>query len=670
MNIPEIQDELLRLEYPLLLPDYDPDIERYYYLRQAGQSRDALAIFNSRLVPRYPDEVFRTWLMRAYRSRDPAYKALLARAYRNLGERCLARTKRIILYIAEKAESYSDRDVYSTLKAVEAILRVLPPERYEAAAEIGRYHRYAQALGLREKLVGRAVELVRSYLLGALPVLVEDRRRRQELRLKTAEQARKRLIQADWDSAGRQKNYGAPEPLIDLSTVFFSAADLRRIEIPQNFTRLEDQTLAYCVKYWNSAEDTAFERILYLYSRKYGTKNYDVYMQIRRGRQNNKRDEDILASVMSTLVTGYYYSLQGDKYLQRRWAAIKNSLAAPASPPVASAPAAQTAKPAAAKPARAARPAKPPVTASSRTVRTAKPAVVAMPIQAASTTARPPATSTPEALAAKPPPSAPAPAESAAKLVPKPPPAPTPAAPPAAKPSPSAPAQAESTANLVPKPPPAPTPAAPPAANSPPTAPSPAAPSVQPVPKPPPPAPTPAASPAAKPASATTPAQAESTAKLVPKPPPAPTRVVPLAANSPPPAPAQAMPSRVVRTAKPSPIAPTRNEPRGGALVGQGDSGGSVADRLRALSGRSYDVFRELFLAKVRRVIRKTLSAGRGLFFTPPGEAEDLVYNFLKTHYADPYMNWAESEERAALAAYGFDLESLNPIIDECYRRL
>jgi hypothetical protein len=81
-------------------------------------------------------------------------------------------------------------------------------------------------------------------------------------------------------------------------------------------------------------------------------------------------------------------------------------------------------------------------------------------------------------------------------------------------------------------------------------------------------------------------------------------------------------------------------------------------------------VFRERFLAKARGAVRKVLSAGRGRFFTPPPQAEDLIYNFLKTHYADPYMNWAESEERAVLAGIGFELESLIPVIDECYSRL
>ena len=90
MNISEILDELFRLEYPFLLADHDPDIERYYYLRNTGHSRDAMYLYEARLKPRYPDDEFRTWLMRCYRRRDPAFRALLANASQALGEPSLS----------------------------------------------------------------------------------------------------------------------------------------------------------------------------------------------------------------------------------------------------------------------------------------------------------------------------------------------------------------------------------------------------------------------------------------------------------------------------------------------------------------------------------------------------------------------------------------------------
>jgi predicted lipid-binding transport protein (Tim44 family) len=97
---------------------------------------------------------------------------------------------------------------------------------------------------------------------------------------------------------------------------------------------------------------------------------------------------------------------------------------------------------------------------------------------------------------------------------------------------------------------------------------------------------------------------------------------------------------------------------------------GSVSDRLQKLSGRGYDLYQDRFLAQARPAIRKILGAGRGLFFTLPEKAEDLVYGYLKDHYADPYMNWAASDEFRQLAEQGFRLPSLDPVIDECFRRI
>jgi hypothetical protein len=518
MTIPEIQDELLRLEYPYLLPDHDPDIERYYYLRNTSRSKDALNLYQNRLKPRYPNDEFRTALLRCYRSRSPLFKQLLARAYRFLGEQALERVRRIIAYIAEKAAAYDSKDVYSTIRAAEDILRFLPPDRYEAAMGIDRFIRYAEAMNFELKSMTRAGELIRSYLSDSLSVVQSERRRRENLQRQMIEEEQRRLTDADWESYRLQKEHGK-NSLIDFSSITFSPADLARIEIPKRFTRIEDQTLAYCVKYWNLVNDSAFERILFLYSRKYGTKNYDVYMAIRRGLHNKSKDDEILNSVMSALITGYYYSVQGDQYLQRNWNAIKAVLTQPKTVQA-------------------------PQSLSSK-------AVVQVPAAA-----------------------------SAQKKMPK---------------KKKAAAKKRDAAKK----------------------------------------------------------------KTVIKKQAAPKEKVAAPVKNKKPVPAKKPSARIFRPR--SVVSKPRETLK---------PGGSVSDRLRELSGHSYDVFQDRFLAKVRGAIRKILSVGKGRFFVPPEDAENLIYHFLKTHYADPYMNWENSEERGALQALGFNLDSLIPVIDECYRRL
>jgi hypothetical protein len=522
MSIPEIQDELLRLEHPYLLPDHDPDIERYYYLRGTGQSQDALYIFDSRLKPRYPDDEFRTSLMRCYRSRHPAFSKLLRLAYRTLADRSLERIRRYIKFISEKVETYNKRDVYATIKTAEDIMRIFPRERYEAAEGIERYTRYAKTMNFHAASMEKAAGLIRAYLTQSLSVVEHEKRRRETLRMREEEQERRRLVKQDWESYKWQKNYGMT-PLIDFSSVVFSSADLNRIEIPPSLARLEDQTLAYCVKYWNLVFDPAFERILFLYSRKYGTKNHAVYLAIRRGRITKQRDDEILASVLSALVRGYYYSIRGDRYLQIRWNTVKPLLdqgpanQAPALPPPA-----------------------------------------------------PPAASDPTVIK---------PRTAGPKTVP-------------GKPIPQK--------------------------------------------------------------SKKTPAEEKNTGRK----------------KDTPPKKASVSPTVQKKKERLSALPAVSMRKKRKSRIPEVSAMGSVSDRLRELSGRSYDLYQDRFLAKARPAIRKILGAGKRHFFTPPEKAENLVYHFLESHYSDPYMNWAESGERTELAEMGFDLQSLFPVIDECYRML
>ena len=528
MNISEIEEELFRLEYPNLMADHDPDIERYYYLRSTGHSFDALHIFESRLKPRYPDDEFRTTLMRSYRRRHPSFRKLLAMGYHALGQRSIERIRRSLNYIADRADFYNPRDVFSTIKTAEDILRILPKERYEAIDGIDRYARYAGALNIRARSVAKAAGLVRAYLTQSLTVVEEERRRREMLERQELRRERKRLVKMDWENYRWQKRYGSL-PLIDFSSVVFSPADLLRIEIPRSLARLEDQTLAYCVKYWNLTEDAAFERTLFLYSRKYGSRNHDVYMTIRRGKMTRQRDDDILASVLSSLVKGYYYSITGDRYLQRKWNTVKPLLTG---------------------------------TAPNRETRPALPAPdqVSVPSEAGG-----------EAVAGSP-------AETTAE-------------------------KPEKTAARPKKPGKA------------------------------------AARPAEKKAGRRKPGRG-----------------------------AEKEDAAAGKKRKRSRAGPA---PAPGGLPAPGeDAGGSVSNRLRELSGRSYDLYQDRFLATVRPAIRKVLGEGRGLFFRIPEDAENLIYDFLKDHYSDPFMDWAGSGERKTLEALGFGLPSLNPVIDECYGRL
>lgn len=577
MSVLDLQTELLQTEYPFLSPDHDPDIERYYDLRALGRSSDALVLYQSRLVPRYPDDQFRTEILRAYRTRSPRYAALLKQAYLALGQRVLERTKKLIKYIAVKADSFDETDVYSTIKTADAILALLPRERFEAVMAIERLHLYAQRLHYCEKSMAKAEALIRAYVTESLSIVEEERQRRKALQEQAQAEERRRLVardkaellkqqsvtekqrrQRELQEAQRRGALGKhrresqpPQVHIDLNAIRFSAADIARIQIPPTLSRIEDKTLAFCFKYWNLVHDSAFERILFLYSRKYKTKHYEVFSAIQRGRLGGKRDEEILASVMSILITGYYYSIQGDRYLQQQWALLKaklegNEKAGP-----------ETAK------------RRTPPRRRTRTSTAVSSGIAGIDgiarvggsTRGGSVAARGDGTAGIDGIAGG------GNTKSAGRLT--------------AQPRLTGAQNTRDTHN-----------------------------------------------------------------KSV---------------------------SSVVVQEKARPILETDKQKKSGSsgetkLRENPVRRNSVSERLMHLSGRSYDVYQDLFMTHVRSAIRRVLGKGRGIFFSLPQEAEDLVYDFLKRNYSNPYMNWEQSQERKQLEQLGFSIPAIEPIIDECYR--
>lgn len=490
MSIGDLEAELLRAEYPFLRPDHDPDIERYFELRAIGNASGALALYHARLLSRYPSPEFRTSILRAYRLRDPSYPLMAAAAYNDLAKRLLERTKRVIKYAAMFAVSFDQSDVYATIRAAESILRLLPRDRFEAVSAIERLRRYADNLSYRSKEMAIAEELVRAYLNEQLDVVEAERSRRQAEKERGEREARRRLIEADRKPHEPKR----PKKTFDLSSIRFSAADIARIQIPPRMRSVEDKTLAFCFKYWNLTEDKAFERVLFLYSRKHGVTHYEVYSTIRDGRRLGKRDEEILSMVSGLLTTGYYYSIRGDIYLQHNWARLKSL------------------------------------------IETNNPTISTKPRLRRQSHAQP-------TVRGK----------------------------------------------------------------------------------------TPAA--------------------------------IPLVHTQP----ISAVNSRVEANATEM----GHSSPPQKSII---EMRGSVSDRLKKLSGKSYDVYQDRFLIHARPAIRTVLSsarnAQRSLFVSIPQEAEELVFDFLRDHYSNPYMDWASSTEKKNLSKLGFELDSVDIVIEECFRRL
>ena len=307
----EIRDDILERIFPELRYGEDPDIERYFELRSSGRMLDALAVYRSRLRPRYPDDGQRVVLLKLYRTRSPAFPEYLRGLMRARADDIIARLSANLDALLEPLAGVKLGKTYAVLKAVERMARMLPDDPERARQAAWDYADYARILGHRRAEADRA-----AYLLGQFYDQATEDEGTDFVAASVATEERR--LQEKIDE--KKKNF------FDLSRIEFDAEDVRRIEIPSGLERDEDLVLAWCHKYWLRVDDPAFERIVWLYSKKYGTKHYDVFKAIKTGRQRKYQDDDILTMVATTIATRYSYTVQGDLYMQAAWRRVKAAM--------------------------------------------------------------------------------------------------------------------------------------------------------------------------------------------------------------------------------------------------------------------------------------------------------------------------------------------------------
>ena len=331
MNMPEatIRENILEQVFPGLRYGGDPDIERYFDLRAAGRMMEALSVYNARLRPRYPNEADRIRLLKLYRTRSPGFTILLHTLLNRQIDAVITRIIRNIDALIAPLAGISMKNTYGVLKAVETIARMLPDDADKARSVADTHQAYAKQLGHRSKEMQQLC-----YLLGEFydQASVDDNEGRDFIASSFAAEEERKTQEAERE----KKNF------FNLSRIEFDASDVRRIEIPSDLNRDEDVVLAYCHKYWLRVEDPAFERIIWLYSRKYETKHYEVFRAIKTGRRRKYSDDDILSLVATTIATRYNYTVQGDLYMQASWKRLKAAMYAATSPALPARPAVQT----------------------------------------------------------------------------------------------------------------------------------------------------------------------------------------------------------------------------------------------------------------------------------------------------------------------------------------
>ena len=585
----ETKREILNLVFPDLRYGGDPDIERYFALRRERRLGQALAVYNGILRVRYSDDAARVQLLKFFRERDPRYAAFQETLILGFATRLCSRIRSNLELITAPLVKADLSDALRALKAVESVLSRLPGDIGAALVLLERYDRFARALGHREILARRALDLVREYdavsradspsdydFVARSAALEERRRAAANVGASAvrgsgarAQGAAEQGLDFVSKSAGleerRKRDEKARRSYFDPERIKFSEADKARVEISSALTRREDRVLALCAKYWLRVGDPAFERIVFLYSRKFGGDHFEVFRAVKLGRARGATDDEILSAVAAILTTRYSYSLSGDLYMQIMWRRLRarmearmtaERLAVPG--PVATTRAGPVRAPEAAAPQVA-------IDREPNRASSARPRVEGLGLRAASRVASPPE-----------------------RRVPAPPPASLTQA------AATAPMREDSPSKA--------------AGSAPERDEVPAGPLLTPAPK----------------------ARKGKLLSLVP--------------------------------AGPQPVSEIRAKR------------GSISDSIRKLSGKTYDVYKEIFLEKVRDHIRRELLGSQtrrhGIFDTAANEAEDHIYGFITDHYDDPFMDWERSAERAAVENLGFSMPSLEPIVEGCFKRL
>ena len=301
-QLTELDVYILKQEFPGLSLSEDPDIERYFEFRSLNRQAEALRLYNTKLIHRYPDNKMRVQLMTYYRKRDYRFHILFTDSLIQLADRTIIQIKRVIVFFANTIAPLKRAKVYTIIKVCENVINAISPNRFAAISFTEKYTRYA------ERLKYHAADIIRMYITDTISSVREYR---EECSRKDAQEKARRAIQR------------AQTSVIDFSKIVFTKKQIASITISTSITRVEDKVLAYIMKYWNRYADGAFENILLLYSRKYGTNHYAIFHAIKVGRVRNWKDEELLHAVLANVAQGYYYSISGDLYLQRAWKKLK-----------------------------------------------------------------------------------------------------------------------------------------------------------------------------------------------------------------------------------------------------------------------------------------------------------------------------------------------------------
>ena len=142
-ELTQAEKYILKEEFPTLDLSSDDDIGRYFFLRSIGKDSLAIALYNNKLLVKYPHPKLRLALFSAYRKKDPSFSQLLTLNLKYLAGNRLLRIKSIINFFVSKLDSINEKDILSVVNACELLVSAISPDKYNALNFTEKYVKYA-----------------------------------------------------------------------------------------------------------------------------------------------------------------------------------------------------------------------------------------------------------------------------------------------------------------------------------------------------------------------------------------------------------------------------------------------------------------------------------------------------------------------------------------------
>lgn len=308
LQVQPARESVLRTQHPEVTPSGDGDIPQYFHLRQEKSMESARKVY-SRLTDKYPDPEQRANLLRWHRTGRRLFGPLYWQLRNQLADRQLEQVRKTILYLLRCFTQTTGTKAWDLLSRIRTAVKILPSDKKKAWEVLEHLQDYAQKLDFHKKELDSIVQLLADYFSDVLFS-------RKEITL---------VLPKSLDESENSSRPKATVQTFDVAHMEFSAQDLKEILINPRITGLENITLSYCLLYWLKTNDADFENKIYLYSLKFRSFHYRLYLIIKKGQESGVKDEDILYALYNVLArdNSYDYNVRKDIYMQSTWRKIK-----------------------------------------------------------------------------------------------------------------------------------------------------------------------------------------------------------------------------------------------------------------------------------------------------------------------------------------------------------